>query len=164
MELEARFQLTEEWLLTGAFARNYTEFVEGTCNLCVTFGATATNQDHLGNQSHWTPEFTGSATATYTRPVFGGSMDGFVRGEYLYESTKYATEANVYETGDRNMVNLRFGVEAEGYRVEAYVTNLFDDDTYYYVSINTDLDNFGRAFVAGLPQKRAFGVRGTYRF
>ena len=164
MELEARFQLTEGWLLTGAFARNYTEYVEGICNLCVSNGALATNTDHLGNQQNWTPEFTGSATATYTRPVFGGGMDGFVRGEYLYESTKYATEANVFETGSRNLVNLRFGVEAEGYRVEAYVTNLFDDDTYNYVAINTDLDNFARAFVAGLPFKRSFGVRGTYRF
>ena len=164
MELEARFQLTEEWLLTAAFARNYTEYVEGICNLCVSNGALATNTDHLGNQVNWTPEYTGSATATYTRPVFGGRMDGFVRGEFLYESTKYATEANVFETGDRNLVHLRVGVETERYRVEAYATNLFDDDTYNYVSINTDLDNFARAFVAGLPFKRAFGVRGTFRF
>ncbi len=164
MELEARFQLTEQWLLTAAFARNYTEYVEGICNLCVSNGALATNTDHLGNQQNWTPEFTGSATATWTRPVFGGSMDGFVRGEYMYESTKYATEANVFETGSRNLVNLRFGVEAESYRVEAYVTNVFDDDTYNYVAINTDLDNFARAFVAALPNKRSVGVRGTYRF
>ena len=164
MELEARFQLTEQWLLTGAFARNYTEYVEGICNLCVSNGALASNTDHLGNQANWTPEFTGSATATYTRPVFSGRMDGFVRGEYLYESTKYATEANVFETGARNLVNLRLGVEAESYRVEAYVTNLFDDDSYYYVSINTDLDNFGRAFVAGLPFKRAYGVRFNLSF
>ena len=107
MELEARFQLTEHWLLTGAFARNSTEYVEGTCNLCVSNGATASNTDHLGNQTFQTPEFTGSATATYTRSVFGGRMDGFVRGEYLYESTKYATEANVFDTGARNLVNLR---------------------------------------------------------
>ena len=164
MELEARFQATENWLLTGAFARNSTEYVEGFCNACVSNGATATNTDHLGNQTYQTPEFTGSVTATYTRPVFGGRMDGFVRGEYLYESTKYASQANVFDTGDRSIVNLRFGVEAESYRVEAYVTNLLDDDTYLYVALNTDLDTFGRAFVSALPQKRAFGVRGTYRF
>ncbi len=164
IELEARFQLTEQWLLTGAFARNYTEYVEGTCNLCVSNGATATNRDHLGNQTFQTPEFTGSATATYTRPLFGGGMEGFVRGEFQYESTKYATEANIFETGSRNLVNLRLGVEAERYRVEGYVTNLFDDDTYIYVAINSDLDTFGRAFVSSLPYKRAFGVRGTFRF
>ena len=164
MEIEGRFQLTEHWLLTGAFARNSTEFVKGICNPCVSNGATANNTDHLGNQTQQTPEFSGSATATYTRPVFGGRMDGFVRGEYVYESTKYATEANVFETGDRNLVNLRLGVEAESYRVEAYVTNLLDDDTYLYVALNTDLDTFTRAFVSALPHKRAFGVRGTYRF
>lgn len=164
MELEGRFQLTEQWLLTGAFARNSTEYVEGICNLCVSNGAAVTNTDHLGNQTFQTPEFTGSATATYTRPVFGGRMDGFVRGEYVYESTKYATEANVFETGSRSLVNLRFGVEAESYRVEAYATNLLDDDTYLYTAINTDLDNFGRAFVSALPYKRTIGVRGTYRF
>ena len=164
MELEARFQLTENWLLTGAFARNSTEYVEGICNLCVSNGATASNTDHLGNQTFQTPEFTASATATYTRPVLGGRMDGFVRGEYLYESTKYATEANLFDTGIRKIVNLRIGVEAESHRVEAYVTNLFDDDTYLYVAINTDLDTFGRAFVSALPHKRAIGIRGTYRF
>ena len=164
MELEARFQITEHWLLTGAFARNSTEYVEGICNTCVTNGAIASNTDHLGNQTYHTPEFTGSATATYTRPVFGGRMDGFVRGEYLYESTKYATEANVFETGSRSLVNMRFGLEAESYRVEGYVTNLFDDDTYLYVAINTDLDNFARGFVSALPHKRAIGVRGSYRF
>ncbi|MCY3814866.1 MAG: hypothetical protein OXG59_01065, partial [Gammaproteobacteria bacterium] len=74
------------------------------------------------------------------------------------------TEANVFETGDRNLVNLRLGVEAESYRVEAYVTNLLDDDTYLYVALNTDLDTFTRAFVSALPHKRAIGVRGTYRF
>ena len=164
VEIEARFQATERLLLTGAFARNNTEYVEGICNLCVSNGATATNRDHLGNQTFLTPEFTGSATATYTQPVFGGRMEGFVRGEYLYESTKYATEANVFDTGNRNLVNLRFGVETESYRVEAYATNLFDDDTYTYVAINTDLDNFQRAFVSGLPFKRAIGIRGTLRF
>ena len=164
MELEARFQLTENWLLTGAFARNSTEYVEGICNLCVSNGATASNTDHLGNQTFQTPEYTASATATYTRPVLGGRLDGFVRGEYLYESTKYATEANLFDTGIRKIVNLRIGVEAASHSVEAYVTNLFDDDTYLYVAINTDLDTFGRAFVAALPHKRAFGIRGTYRF
>ena len=55
-------------------------------------------------------------------------------------------------------------MEAESYRVEAYVTNLFDDDTYLYVAINSDLDTFGRAFVSALPHKRTIGIRGTYQF
>ena len=125
----------------------------------------ATDQDHLGNQTPKVPEFTASAAATYSRPVFGGGLDGFVRGEYLYESTEYALEANQYETGDRSIVNLRIGVEAETYRVEAYVTNLFDDDTYLFVTPNSDLDAGGTtAFVVGLPDKLAYGLRVTVDF
>ena len=91
-------------------------------------------------------------------------MNGFARVEVLYESTKYATEANLYETGDRELVNLRVGVDQDRYRVELYVANLFDNDTYYNVSRNTDLDNFGNAFVAALPDRRRYGVRAFVNF
>ena len=165
VELEARFQLTNEWMLQGSFARNHTEYVQGSCRICVTRGAMATDQDHLGNQTPKVPEFTASAAATYSRPVFGGGLDGFIRGEYLYESTEYALEANQYETGARNIVNLRLGVEAQTYRIEAYVTNLFDDDTYLFVTPNSDLDAGGaNAFVVGLPDKLAYGLRVTVDF
>ncbi len=165
VELEARFQLTDEWMLQGSFARSHTEYVQGSCRICVTRGAMATDQDHLGNQTPKAPEFTAAASATYSRPVFGGGLDGFIRGEFLYESTEYALEANQFETGNRNIVNLRLGVETEVYRVEVYVTNLFDDDTYLFVTPNSDLDAGGaNAFVVGLPDKRAYGLRVTVDF
>jgi iron complex outermembrane receptor protein len=163
IELEGAFAATEELMLEATFAWNYTEYKEGACVTCVNRGSLATDQDHLGNQTPWVPEFTGSAVATYTRPI-KAELDGFARLEFLYESTKYATEANKFETGDRTLVNLRLGVDHEAYRAEFYVTNLFDNETYFNVSNNTDLDDFGNAWVVGLPDRRAIGVRAFLNF
>lgn len=157
LELEGAYQATDNWLLQGSFAWNHTEFVEGACVTCANVGATADDQGHIGNQVNWTPEFTSSAVATYSTEVFG--LDGFARLEWLYESTKYATEANLFETGDRDLVNLRFGISDDTYRAELYVTNLLDNDTYYNVTRQTDLDTFRSAFTAALPDRRAYGVR-----
>ena len=163
IELEGAFAATEQWVFEGTFAWNYTEYKEGACVTCVNRGSTATDQDYLGNQTNWVPEFTASAVVNYNQPL-SASLEGFARLEYLYESTKYATEANLFETGDRSLVNLRLGVDHEVYRVEAYCTNLFDNDTYFNVSNNTDLDTFGNAWVVGLPDRRAIGVRAFLNF
>ncbi|MFT7289117.1 MAG: iron complex outermembrane receptor protein [Halieaceae bacterium] len=164
IELEAGFAATERLTLQASLAWNYTEFEDGSCRVCVTNGAAVTDQDHLGNQLFWAPEYTASAVATYSRPLLDGAVDGFARAEVMYESTKYATEMNLYETGDRELVNLRMGVEKDAYRVEFYVANLFDNDTYFNVSRNSDLDTFGSAWVAGLPDRRRVGVRAFVNF
>lgn len=164
IELEAGFAATERLTLQGSFAWNYTEFKDGACRACVSNGAAVTDQDYLGNQLFWAPEYTASMVATYARPLFDGAVDGFARLEVIYESTKYATEMNLYETGARELVNLRVGVEKDAYRVEFYVANLFDNDTYFNVSRNSDLDTFGNAFVAGLPDRQRVGVRAFVNF
>ena len=163
IELEGGFQATEKLSFQGSFAWNYTEFEDGSCRACVTNGVLSDEEGHLGNQLFWAPEYTASFVANYEQQVMNG-MNGFARVEVLYESTKYATEANLYETGDRELVNLRVGVDQDRYRVELYVANLFDNDTYYNVSRNTDLDNFGNAFVAALPDRRRYGVRAFVNF
>ncbi len=164
LELEGAFAASETWTLQATLGWNYTEFTKGTCRACVVNIGQASETDFLGNQTPWTPELTASVVATYSRPVMKGKYDGFVRGEAIFESTKYATEANLLETGDRQVFNLRAGLQADAYRLEAYITNVFDDDTYYYVSRQTDLDTFGVAFNVGLPDKRAYGLRVTLDF
>ena len=159
VELEGAFALTDTWTIQATAGWNYTEFEQGECVTCVTQGRLPTDQSHIGNRLQEVPEYTASAVATYARPMFDGNYDGFIRGEYIFEGTKYATEANLLETGDRHLFNLRLGIEKDPYRVEAYVTNLFDDDTYYFVSRGTDLDNFSNAWIVGLPDKRAYGIR-----
>ena len=163
LELEASLEATDNLTLQSTFAWNHTSFQEGGCLTCVSRGSIADPEDILGNQLPGAPEFSGSFVGLYEMPL-SDSVDGFIRGEYVFQSTKYGTEANLLETGSRHLVNLRVGVEFNSWRLEGYVTNLFNDDTYSFVAQNIDLDNFGNGFTVGLPDKRAFGVRASVNF
>jgi iron complex outermembrane receptor protein len=162
VELEGAWQATDALLFQAGFAYNKVEIKEGQDLNLFNQGIITDPRAIIGNQFSWVPEVTASAAANYSRPVFG--VNGFARLEWLYEGTKYATLANLYETGDRQLVNLRLGFDEEVYRVEFYLTNLFDNDTYYNVTSQTDLDTFGRAFTAALPDRRAMGVRAFFNF
>ena len=162
VELEGAWQATDQFLVQASFAYNNVEIKEGVDNSLANLGIISDPRDVIGSQYPWVPEVTASAAATYNLPI--GRLNSFARLEWLYEGTKYATLANSYETGDRQLVNLRLGFEQDIYRVEFYVTNLFDNDTYYNVTRQTDLDNFGPAYTAALPDRRAMGVRAFFNF
>jgi outer membrane receptor protein involved in Fe transport len=94
------------------------------------------------------------------------SYDWFARADYIYKGSQWATHANVTETGDRSLVNLRVGVENDdGLRLEAYATNIFDEKTFTGYQRLNDFAFFGAQFMtAGLPDKPAYGIRATYNF
>ena len=163
IELEASFAASDNLTLQTAFAWNHTSIEVGGCLACVNNGSTADADDVLGNQLPGAPEFSGSFVGLYEMPI-SNSVDAFVRSEYVFESTKYGTETNLLETGDRHLVNLRVGAQFDNWRLEGYVTNLFNDETYTFVAQNVDLDTLGNAFTVGLPDKRAFGVRASVEF
>ena len=163
VELEGAWQATDEFVVQASFAWNSVEIKKGVAESLGSRNVVADpSADIIGNQYNGVPEFTFTAAANYNAPVFG--VDSFARVEWIYEDTKYATLANTLETGDRNIVNLRLGVDQDFYRVEFYVTNLFDDDTVTFVGQQFDLDNFQNAYLVGLPDKRAAGIRAFLNF
>ena len=93
--------------------------------------------------------------------------------DYIWKGSQWGTDANIVETGDRHRINLRLGIQMEALRLEGYVTNLTDEDTYTgYQRLNDFLfrdtdDNPGVGYnmiTAGLPEKRSYGIRATYDF
>jgi iron complex outermembrane receptor protein len=168
VELEGAWQATDEFLVQASFAWNSVEIKDGVATTLESAAAPqraviADARDGIiGNQYNGVPEFTVTAAANYNAPVFG--VDSFARIEWIYEDTKYATLANTLETGDRNLVNLRLGVDQDFYRVEFYVTNLFENDTVTFVGQQFDLDNFRNGYLVGLPDRRAAGVRAFLNF
>lgn len=163
IELEAALQATDQLRIQGTFGWNHTEYTEGECRTCVSQLAMVDPTDVVGNRLSGAPAITGSFVGVYTAPL-SDTFDGFLRAEYLFEGTKYASPANLYETGSRHRANLRAGVNNGIIRVEAYVTNIFNDKTYDFVNRATDLNTFGNGFQGALPDKRAFGVRASYQF
>ena len=92
-------------------------------------------------------------------------MDGFARLDLIYRGSQFATEANLTETGEAVVANVRVGVRTETYSLEAYVTNLLDQDALPSAQVGIDVITFEQnEFRANLPDRRRFGVRATYNF
>ncbi|MDG1907220.1 MAG: TonB-dependent receptor [Arenicella sp.] len=110
------------------------------------------------------PKLTFSADAEYNFD-FTGTLEGFVRGEYVYRDDITSTTSALIQSGfpwevpSYGVANLRLGVRHEDYTVSLYVENLFDE-TYY-------TNAYQKAFASGLhiePGVQRFGMRVRYNF
>lgn len=79
-----------------------------------------------------TPNTAKNEMTLYTRYnlTFANGWTGFIRADYAYNEGKYAQAYNLASTGDRRILNLRFGVNvSENLDLSLYVRNVTDDDT-----------------------------------
>jgi len=74
------------------------------------------------------PKWGGAVSATQNFQIAG--LDSFVRVDVNYQGKAYADESNLAYMNDYAVVNLRAGFETGRYRVEAYVRNLTDEDSW----------------------------------
>jgi iron complex outermembrane receptor protein len=140
--------------------------------------------DVSGNLLPRVPEHMGSVVMRYELP-FAGDKRWYVSGDYTFESSRYAQEHNLIETGDRSTVGLRTGFDIGLWEATLWVTNLLDDDTP--VDIQRFLDRqtgsltrctalgesrancsgsstSPRGFVVTLPRGRQYGATISLRF
>ncbi|MDE0286747.1 MAG: TonB-dependent receptor [Gammaproteobacteria bacterium] len=105
--------------------------------------------------------------------TFHGNMNGdwswFLRGDFNYNSKRYAQVYNLAHTGNREIVNLRGGVSNGNFDIEVWVDNVFEDDAptqliRYVAARNLSFNPFNRAIGVTLPEKRRVGVTARYRF
>ncbi len=104
---------------------------------------------------------------------FHGNMNGnwswFLRGDFNYNSKRYAQVYNLAHTGNREIVNLRGGVSNGNLDIEVWVDNVFEDDAptqliRYVQGRNLTFNPFDRAIGVTLPEQRRVGVTARYRF
>lgn len=160
VEFEGAMAVTPDLTVNATWSWNESKIKKYVCIQCAAITGTT---NVAGNRLPGVPKYTASLYATYTRPL-KGDYDWFVRPEYVYSGSSYATEANLASTGARNEVNIRAGVQSPTIRFEGYVTNLFNDKTPISVSRATDSFSFKSAIAVGLPPLREVGVRATYNF
>lgn len=165
LEVEVVAVVTENLTLEATFALNDTEILSRDSNDAgILLGVR--ELAGLGNQFSRYPRVSGTASGTY-RDALTATTNWFARVDYIYKDGKWATDANLTKTPKENRINLRVGVEVgENLRMEAYCTNLTDDDAFTGFQSFPDLGFFGgrRILTIGLPVKRSYGVRATYRF
>lgn len=126
--------------------------------------------DFSGKSSPFTSKWSATAALNYNAPLTD-VLNGFARLDFVYKSGSYSDISNLVRTPDMTQVNLRAGIDSGSYRLEAFVTNLFNDKAYYTISNNslvtpvaiTPAPTYG-GLVAQLRELRTIGIRGTFNF
>ncbi|MDP6675035.1 MAG: TonB-dependent receptor [Gammaproteobacteria bacterium] len=179
--LTENLQVDISYAWTRAEYRDHTSTDEADLN-----GSLAENNllgDVSGNLVPRVPEHMASLAMRYELPVSGDRL-WYISSDYTFESSRFAQEHNLIETGDRSLIGLRTGFNTRHWTTSLWVTNLFDDDTP--VDIQRFLDRRSgslpscstfpvandcggssrspRGFVITLPRGRQAGATVSYRF
>ena len=169
IEFEGSMLLTDRWdlRLTATWAKSeYTDFIFNFVRPIAGF------TQMKGNSTARFPEWSGSISTGYTAPVADSEWKWFVNGDLSYVGKTYVDESNLAFCKSYSLANVRVGGEKDGLRVEGFVKNLFDDDSWAACARWTDFDSAPSLAqlttyqgVAVTPQTpRQYGLRLTYKF
>lgn len=165
LELEAHWRVTTALTLGATFNWAGSEYQEFECGFCARVTG---NADMAGNETPRFPEFSGTVSADYSAPLTSSS-DWFARTDVIYTGSSWDEAFNLAKNPAAWRTNIRGGIAMDRVRVEAFVTNLFDDDTYLSAARFTDftLGNFDLSrFVTNVvpADPRKIGVRVSVSF
>ena len=166
LEIEGTYLVSDNWTIDMTYSLNKSEINDfESPDAQHLFGSRTI--DGMGNSFSRYPETSGTFSATYETITESG-RSFFARADYIRQGKTWMTNANVTSTPAYSLFNLRVGVESDSWRVEGYATNLFDKTGYSNLQLFPDLSGlsgpFTRGFMAGMIQKRTFGVRTTFDF
>jgi iron complex outermembrane receptor protein len=176
VELEGQARLTDRLALTLTLNYAGAEFKDFDCGFTDDFAPAAADGSVPcdGNRPVQYPEWSGAFALDWSSRIndtwgYSTRLDG------QYTGKRYVDEQNFAYIGDKTVFNLRAGVNRENLRIEAFVTNLFDDDQYLAGNRWTDfsadqggLFPFEFGFHQGValtpPERRQAGVRFSLDF
>jgi iron complex outermembrane receptor protein len=191
LEFETSAQLTDRWFTALTYAWTDSEIREDLsvdqADLRGGIG-TAADLQTLGNvagqKTPRVPKHTASVQLEYRRPL-ADRLTWFAGGDWSFESSRYAQEDNLIETGNRALLGLRTGLAWRDADLSLWVTNLTDDDTPVDVQRYIDRQSgtlatclslappgavcagsstSPRGFAISLPRGRQVGATLRYRF
>ena len=164
LELEGAYVVNDLLTLEGTFNWAHTDIGFVNCAECV---AITGNSNPVGNSMERYPEFSGTASATFEKPV-ATNWRGFARVDYIYTGKQYATAANVAYIEPAHRVNLRLGLHHDAYLIEVFARNIFDDDTPTNIIRSTNRNTAPglglNTLILAPPEPAIFGLKAGYRF
>jgi iron complex outermembrane receptor protein len=149
LEWSGNYRFTGQLSLATSLAWNHakrTTYLDASPATIAQFGFS----DFSGLELPNTPKVTGSAVLSYDDQL-SGDWNWFGNTAIVYRGKQWADLGNVSYIPGRTTVDLRAGVSNDSYRIEAFVTNLFDDDTYPGGNVAPDFGGNGGPGVAGGP-------------
>lgn len=164
-EMDVVAAITSELTLSAGFGFIDSEF-DNFPDAVLSGGAIV---DVTGQALPRTPRTSWNIALDYVKDITE-TMDGFVRIEANGQSSVRADIEAVaapilglpdfpYRVPAFQVVNLRTGIEADTFTVNAYIENVLGED--YYTSTT---ENFGLSGIRVRPHPRIYGVRFTYKF
>ena len=179
VEIQGRWLINEEFNVDFGISRTDAKFTElfdsNQCRFFAPGGASSfcTGSANLhefgsvkGNTPPQVPKNEATLALNYSTLIKQG-IEFFGRMDFSYDSTRYAHVHNLIETGSRQLVNLKAGVQLENWRLTAWLNNATDDDTPTYVFRYVDVQSFAygsRAFPIAPSRGREFGITASYKF
>jgi len=203
IEIESRFVATENLTLGLNYALADTEFTAGCDDFQynITSGGGILNPSNpsdptrnlngkgdcsiVGHAFPLAAKHTGSLTADYSRPVFGGDYRLFINSDLSYSSKRNVQVHNVAYTGAASLLGARIGIETDSWKVGVYGRNLLNEDsvvgatrwlhTYLIgipgVSLKPGLPptsvasySLPRGIFGTLRRERQVGIEASYKF
>jgi outer membrane receptor protein involved in Fe transport len=187
-EADAAVQATEGLSLTASYAYTHARYLEfnlqqssaasiargGNCTVVrPPVGAPYCSVNYAGKTLALTPTHSFTLGGEFKRN-FAGEIDWVLGFDSKYVGKRFLDFNNDIILNSYWSVDLRLGLQTPKWEIIGYVNNLFDDDTLKSGAVA--LPDFNSGFLipispglpsgllATLPDKRQFGVRGTYRF
>jgi len=164
LEAEASLRVTKYLTLDSTFNWAHTKVLYTVCAECVAVNGVS---NPAGNSMERYPEFSGTASLSYNRPITA-TWNGTARLDYIYTGKQYATQANVAYLKAANRVNLAFGIEDGKYRVELFGRNVLGDKTPSNILRNANpfsgAAQGANLIVLAAPERPTYGVRGSVKF
>lgn len=168
LELESAFAFTDKWDAQLNVSYNKNEWIDFVSTSEVQIVPAPATQ-FKGKDAPRYPNWIGNLTTTY-RDQLNNDWDWYARADISYKGKIWLEFSNLSQIDDYFLSNLRFGIEKENLRVEAFVLNVFDEDTWINGSRGVDFSDQGNfAFTAQghnltPQQKRTFGIRTNVKF
>lgn len=115
----------------------------------------------LPSASKWTWTLSGDYEDTLT-----DNYNWFARVDYAHLGKYFVDYTNEAWVAPQDIFNLRLGLRSDALTVEAFGTNLFEEDSPPSAVIGNDLFTVARSneIRYSLARKRTFGVRAVYNF
>jgi iron complex outermembrane receptor protein len=126
--------------------------------------------DFSGKKLHLAPIYSGSAVLSYEQRT-SDAWTPFGNIAAVYRGKQYADIANYSYIPGRTVVDVRLGAKNEMFRIEAFVTNLFDNRTYPAGNVAPDFGinkvggvrSSNSGFFGAYAEPRTFGVRASVK-
>jgi len=214
LELDATWQITENWLVSGGYTFLKTEYTDYTittsssgdisringgnpsevCSeVAIIDGSENENSPKTGcvmsfngNELERAPKHAFLANLSYTNSLFDTGAEWYGEANYRYQDTRWMEAFNVVEFQAYSLTDLRFGILANAWDVQLFMTNVFDNDTVISGGPNpgipTGTFSFGLAapppagsginagpklpsdIYANMPNPRIVGINAKFRF